>query len=523
MATIKHDTSSESMEEQPHFTQGDSGLDQLLERMNTVTALGALGSLAAWDMNTILPEGAGEVRGAQMAVMQGIIHDKWVDPELAKLIQEQASVVQQPSHTDADRGLVRVALRDYEQSTKLPRSLVEEMARTEANSFNAWRKARVNNDFASFAPWLSRTIELQREVADHLGYTETRYDALLDLYEPGLTASRVDALFAPVRVVSSALLKRIQESGHTVDTSPLEGHFPSQKQVELCTELLKAIGYDFTRGVIAQSPHPFTINMGAPFDVRVTVRTNERLLQQSVMAAIHEGGHALYEQGSASTLANTPLAGGASLGIHESQSRLWENAIGRSTPFWQGQFHLVKQLFPEKYANIDAATFARALNHVEPSLIRVEADEVTYNLHIIIRFELEKMMVNGQVSVESMPRLWNEKYQEYLGITPPNDSDGILQDMHWTSGFGYFPTYTIGNLCAAQILNTLYKAIPDLDERLAKGDTATLLNWLREHLYQYGSIYLPDELMRRVTGESLDSMYFTRYLTGKFEKVYNLK
>ena len=520
MTTVKNDTTARS--EQPHFTRSNEQLNELLERMNTIMALGAMASLASWDMNTIMPEGAGETRGSQMAVMSGLIHERWVDPQVGKLVQELASVVQQPMYTDADRGLVRTVLRNYEQSTKLPRSLVEEMARLEADSFNAWRKARAKNDFASFAPFLTRTIELQREVADRYGYTETRYDALLDIYEPNLTASRVDALFAPVRAVSTALLKRIQESGNKVDTSPLEGHFASQKQVALCTELLKGMGYDFTHGAIAQSPHPFTTNMGAPFDVRVTVRTNEQLLQQSIMAAIHEGGHAVYEQGSAPTLADTPVVGGASLGIHESQSRLWENAIGRSNTFWQGQFHLVKQAFPEKYTNVDATAFARALNHVEPSLIRVEADEVTYNLHIIIRFELEKMMVNGQVSVESLPRLWNEKYQEYLGITPPSDSDGILQDMHWTSGFGYFPTYSIGNLCAAQILTVIHKDIPDLDERLAKGDTATLLNWLREHLYQYGAIYLPDELMRRVTGESLDAMYFTRYLTEKFEKVYNL-
>jgi carboxypeptidase Taq len=521
VATAGHNT-VQQLTSEPQFTRSDTRIAELLDQMTTIMSLGALSSLAAWDMNTQMPEGAGEMRGSQMAVMQGILHDKWVDKQLGKLIQDLAPVVQQSSYTDADRGLVRVALRNYEQSTKLPRTLVEEMARNEATSFEAWRKARANNDFASFAPSLARTVALQREVADFFGYTESRYDALLDIYEPGLTTSRVDALFAPVRSISSALLQRIQQGSNTVDTAPLEGEFAVDKQVQLCTDILKAMGYDFTHGAIAQSPHPFTINMGAPFDVRVTVRANTHLLQQSIMAAIHEGGHALYEQGSAATLANTPVVGGASMGIHESQSRLWENAVGRSVPFWQGQYHLVREAFPDKYANIDAAAFARALNHVEPSLIRVEADEVTYNLHIIIRFELEKQMINGEVSVESLPRLWNEKYKEYLGIQSETDSDGILQDVHWTSGFGYFPTYTIGNLCAAQILHTLYKAIPDLDERLAKGDTATLLTWLREHLYQYGAIYLPDELMRRVTGEPLDSSYFLKYLTGKFEQVYGL-
>ena len=257
--------------------------------------------------------------------------------------------------------------------------------------------------------------------------------------------------------------------------------------------------------------------------LQISVRRLMCVLPFAPMAAIHEGGHALYEQGSAQTLVNTPVAGGASLGVHESQSRLWENAIGRSPQYWQGQIALVQKVFPEKYANVDSATFARALNHVEPSLIRVEADEVTYNLHIIIRFELEKEMINGRVAVESLPRMWNEKYQEYLGITPPTDSDGILQDVHWTSGFGYFPTYTLGNLNSAQILNTLHKALPNFDESLEKGDTSVILNWLRDSMYKFGAIYQPDELIQRVTGETLNSDYFMNYLTSKFEKVYGLK
>ncbi|GAC1358105.1 MAG: carboxypeptidase M32 [Ktedonobacteraceae bacterium] len=521
MASVTHNTIGENTAP-PDFTRSNAHISELLDSMRDISALNDLGSLAGWDQNTQMPDGAGEVRGTQMAVLQGILHDKWSSNKLGKLLADLEAPVQNAPFTDADRGLVHQALREYTRSTKLPRALVEEIARHDAASFEAWRRARANNDFASFAPFLGHTIELQREIADRFGYVETRYDALLDLYEPGLTASRVNALFAPVRAISRALLQRIEASGNKVDTTCLQGHFPSDKQVALSTEILKGMGYNFTYGAIAQSPHPFTTNMGSPFDVRVTIRTNEHLLQQSIMAAIHEGGHALYEQGSAHTLVNTPVAGGASMGMHESQSRLWENAIGRSIPYWQGQFALVQQIFPEQFANVDAATFARALNHVEPSLIRVEADEVTYNLHIIIRFELEKEMINGNVAVESLPRMWNEKYQEYLGITPPSNADGVLQDVHWSSGFGYFPTYSLGNLNAAQILNTLHKALPNFDELLVKGDTATILNWLREHMYNVGAIYQPDELMQRVTGEPLNPDYFTHYLVSKFESVYDL-
>jgi carboxypeptidase Taq len=520
---IAQDSTEHNKANMPDFTHSDARISELLDRMREISALSALGSLASWDQNTIMPQGATEVRAAQMAVVQGILHERWTHPRLGSLLSELEEVVQSQTFTDADRGLVHEALRTYKHYAKLPRELVEEMARVEASSFDAWRRARTNNDFASFAPWLNRTISLQHEVADRLGYVETRYDALLDEYEPGLTASKLEGLFAPVREISTTLLQRIQASGHVVDTSSLQGDFPQEKQIELCTEILKHMGYDFSRGVIAQSPHPFTSGLGSPFDVRVTVRTHPHLLQQSIMAAIHEGGHALYEQGSAPTLVQTPVVGGASMGIHESQSRLWENAIGRSEPFWRGQFELVRRIFPGKYAHVDAATFARALNHVEPSLIRVEADEVTYNLHIIIRFEMEKAMVNGSVSIESLPRMWNEKYRDYLGIEPDSDSNGILQDVHWTSGFGYFPSYTLGNLYAAQILHTLRQALPDFDESLTRGDTSRILSWLREHMYIVGAIYQPDELIKRVTGASLDPTYFTRYLTDKFEQIYELK
>src|SRR6266699_1738595 len=481
----------------PRFTSSDEHIGELLGHMHEIADLSALDALSGWDQNTARPEGGSEMRGAQQATLQGVLHERWTAPRLGSLLDELGEKVQQAPYTDADRGLVREGRRGYDRATKLPRALVEEMARVSSASFDVWRRAREQNDFARFAPWLTRMVALQREVADHLGYTETRYDALLDEYEPGSTVSKLDA-------------------------SCLEGHFPVEQQVVLCKSMLNGMGYDFARGQIAQSPHPFTTSFGSPFDVRVTVRPDERYIGAALMAAIHEGGHALYEQGSAPTLLRTPVAGGASMGTHESQWRLWENALGRSEPYWRGQFVHVREVFPEQFAHVDSAIFARALNRVRPSLIRVEADEVTYNLHIIVRYELEKALVNGEVAVESLPGLWNAKYREYLGVEPETDSVGVLQDVHWTSGFGYFPTYTLGNLYAAQIFAALRKAFPDFDDRLAGGDTAFVLEWLRERMYAAGAIYLPEEVMRRVTGELPDPRYFAQYLTSKFEAIYDL-
>jgi carboxypeptidase Taq len=325
-----------------------------------------------------------------------------------------------------------------------------------------------------------------------------------------------------VREVSATLLKRIQASGHIVDDGCLQGEFASDKQMKLSRDVLHAMGYEFSHGGIARSPHPFTTSFGSPFDVRLTVNPDPQFIQASVMAAIHEGGHALYEQGSAPTLARTLVAGGASMGAHESQSRLWENNIGRSLPFWRGQYHLIRETFPQHFANIDVETFVRALNKVQPSLIRIEADEVTYNLHIIIRYELESAMINGEIAVESLPGMWNAKYREYLGIEPETDSKGILQDVHWSGGFGYFPTYTLGNLYGAQIYHKLYEVFPDLDARLESGETAFILRWLEEHMYAHGAIYEPEELVRRVTGELPTPAHFDRYLTNKFEGIYQL-
>src|SRR6266705_3457788 len=346
-----------------HFTQSNEHIDELVRSLQEVTDLEALQALAEWDQQTGMPDGASGVRSNQAATLQGLIHERWTSPRLGELLNKLEEVVQRASFTDADRGLVRQAHRIYNRSTKLPRKLVEEMERARVISHDTWVHARANNDFASYASCLEQTVRFQRDVADLYGYQDNRSDALLDIYEPGLTTSTVEQFFAPIRDVSVSLLQQIQASGKKINTSFLQGSFSEVQQKLLAEKLLTRIGYDFSCGKIARSPHPFTTSIGAPQDVRLTVRYSD-ILPMSMMAALHEGGHALYEQGSAPTLLRTPVAGGASMGMHESQSRLWENAIGRSEPYWRGQFVHVREVFPEQFAHVDSATFARALNRV---------------------------------------------------------------------------------------------------------------------------------------------------------------
>jgi carboxypeptidase Taq len=504
------------------LTREDTRIAELVQKLNTISDLEAIAALAHWDQQTAIPVGANDVRGYQMATLQGIVHEYWTAPRLGELLKELGDVVDKATFTDADRGLVRWTQHIYERATKLPRDLVEEMERVGVSSIEAWANARAHNDFASFAPWLQRTVQFQREVADRIGFRETRYDALLDASDPGITVSQIERLFAPIRDVSTNLLRRIQASGQNIDDTCLHKTYPIEQQKAMCEQLLQHIGYDFKHGGIARSVHPFTTSFGSPDDVRLTVRYDEKFLQMSLMAALHEGGHGLYEQGQSKAFIRTPLASGVSMGVHESQSRLWENAIGRSLPFWQGKYSALQELFPQQFKDVDIKTYVRSLNKVQPSLIRVEADEVTYNLHIIIRFEIEQALINGDIAIESLPGLWNAKYREYLGIVPENDTVGILQDMHWATGFGYFPSYTLGNLYAAQIFHTLQQRFPDLDERLAHGDTTFLLKWLQENLYAFGSVYEPEKIIKRVTGSEADAQHLVDYLTNKFTQIYDL-
>lgn len=506
------------------FTRTDPELNELLERVHELADLGSALALVGWDQQVNMPHEANQVRGPQQATLQTIAHERLTAPRIGELLQALEARVKGSDYTDTDRGLVRQTRRLYDQATKLPTAFVKELAEVTAETWGAWERAKPANDFASFAPHLQKLVALKRQEAEYYGYQGSPYNALLDQFEPDMTLETLTPVLNRVREATVDLLRRIQASGNTVDTGALHGAFAADTQMSLCNALLKQMGYRFEAGRMDLSSHPFTTSFGSPYDVRVTTRVDPEYFPQAMMAAIHEGGHALYEQGSDPALTRTILAGGASMGMHESESRLWENYIGRSLPFWKHHFAVLRAHFPEAFANRSVEELVRALSAVKPSFIRVEADEVTYNLHIIIRFELEQALFNGEIEVTDLPRLWNQKYHDYLGITPPTDTVGVLQDIHWSSGsFGYFPTYTLGNLYGAQIYYTLRREFPDYDARLAAEGTGFILDWLREHMYAYGQVYTPGELARKVTGEDLNPEYFIKYANEKYGALYGLQ
>ena len=410
----------------------------------------------------------------------------------------------------------------FKPRTKIPTALVAEFARHIALSQEIWAKARATSDFNAFAPALEKMIELTRQQAEHLGYKDHIYNALLDAYEPGARHADIAAMFTDMKPHLVALTREISERGAPVDDAPVHGDFPIAKQKVLTHEVIAALGYDLNRGRQDEAKHPFCSSFSRD-DVRITTRFNAGFLPQALYASLHETGHALYEQGSPAEYESTALAGGTSLGVHESQSRLWENLVGRSRAFSHYLFPKLQENFPNALSGVDAETYYRAVNKVSPSLIRVEADEVTYNLHILLRFEIESDLMTGVLSVADLPDAWNAKMREYLGITPPDNARGVLQDIHWSIGLiGYFPTYSIGNLLSAQLWHAVKKSLPDLDAQVGRGEFAPLLDWMRQNVHRHGHKYPPGELVPKATGEPLTSRYYVDYLTAKYRDIYRL-
>ena len=468
-------------------------------------------AIMQWDQEVMMPVKATAERAQQFATMSGIIHRKEVDPALGDLLAEAES--NPDSLVEVDRALVRKMRRNYEQSTRLPESFVVELSALNSQALPVWSEARRNNDFNSFAPLLQRLIEMSRRQAEYFGYTDEPYDALLDIYEEGLTASQVGRSFQALQKPLTEMLAAV-DSDRQVEFVPTEP-FSAPDQSRFADQLLKMIGFDFERGRQDRSAHPFSTGLGGN-DQRVTNRYHPQSIE-FIFSALHEGGHALYEQNVGVELARTPLGCGVSLGIHESQSRLWENIIGRSVPFWQHCYPMLSEAFPAQFGKMSLDDFMQIVNAVRPGLIRVEADELSYNLHVLIRFELERALIAGELQAKELPVAWNERYREYLGVTVPTDSDGVLQDIHWAHGsFGYFPTYTIGNLASAQIWQAYCAFDPEHAATVANGDFSKIRNWFTGQIYQHGSVYPPNELLLRVTGEELQPEYFLRYLKNKF-------
>jgi len=416
--------------------------------------------------------------------------------------------------------MLRVARRTYDQKVKIPQKLVSRLARTTTRANSIWVNARKKSDFSAFAPILAELVDINREQADLLGYSEHRYDALLDLYEPDLKTSAVDALFTELKKDLIPLAKDITGRKTALDAGFLNQKFDPAKQESFGLRVLHDMKYDFQRGRQDRSAHPFTTSF-TPYDVRITTRFDEKDLLSALFSTIHEGGHALYDQGLPVDLVNTPLCQPISLGVHESQSRLWENIIGRSRGFWKHYLPVLKKHFPGQMDDVGLEQFYRAVNRAKPGLIRVESDELTYNLHIFIRFEIEKELMAATLKVEDIPGLWNEKYREYLGITPPDDATGCLQDIHWAHGsIGYFPTYTIGNLLSAQLYNKAIETHPSIPSEIEQGNFSTLVGWLRENVHRHGSRYTFAELVKAITGGEVRVKPFIMYLRDKFLDIY---
>ncbi len=486
-------------------------IQQLKGRSSELIDLYHIMALLHWDQETQMPELAGEARANQLATLSGIIHRKEVDPELGDLIAKAED--QSDTLSAIDRGLVRVMRRSYDQQTKLPEEFVAEFSRLTSQAFQTWVKARRQDDFALFQPLLEKVIDSCRRKAEYLGYAHEPYDALLDLHEEGLVAKAVEEMFTNLRGPLQELVTAAETSGQSEMT--FDPPFEQVDQERFSEQLLTMIGFDFNRGLQARSPHPFSTSLGH-HDRRLTNRYNPKSCE-FIFAALHEGGHAMYEQGIDESLSQTHLDTGISLGIHESQSRLWENIIGRSPSFWQYLYPHLQLAFPAQFEKMPEDQFLRGINAVRPGLIRVEADEVTYNLHVLIRFELELALIRGELAVRDLPSAWNAKYREYLGVTVDSNANGVLQDVHWPHGsFGYFPTYTIGNLAAAQIWAAYSKDDPQAVQTLQEGNFTKIRQWLTDKIYRHGSVYQPDTLLKMVTGEGLNSGHFVRYLRKKY-------
>lgn len=482
-------------------------------------------SMISWDQETYMPPGAGEARAEQLSALDGMTHQMRTGPAMQRLLSKWVDLKSGEMEGAWDvpaRALLREVWRDYDKSVKLPNDFIRRYGKAASISQQVWVEARKKSDFSLFAPHLRTMVALKKEEIGYLGYKASPYDALLDIYEPGMTVAQIAPLFASLKKELAPLLEKIAQSPVNPKKEFLSLSYLPERQLAFGQQVLEAMGFNFRDGRQDISAHPFTTSFH-PTDVRITTRVDEQDLLSSLFSSIHEGGHALYDQGLNPDHFGTPLGEALSLGIHESQSRLWENGVGRSKPFWKHFYPILQKTFPEGLKGVDPDAFYAAVNSVQPSLIRVEADELTYNLHIMVRFEIERALIEENLPVEDLPRIWNEKMREYLGIVPPSDAEGILQDIHWSGGaIGYFPTYTLGNLYAVQFLNQAKKEIPDLTASIESGNLLPLKTWLNEKIHRWGRTYPSEELVRRVTGEGLNPRYFIEYLWGKFKEIYRI-
>jgi carboxypeptidase Taq len=491
--------------------------------MKELDLLSTTAGVLQWDNETGMPSANAPYRGEQVALLAGMVHERFTSPETGDLIDRALQSLPRDGATGSDAAVnLREWKRDYDLARKLPQSLVEELSRTPAEAHPAWVEARKEKDFKVFQPWLERIVALVRRKAECLGYAAHPYDALLDEYEPGLTVGDLDALFPPLLERLSSLSRRLQASDRKPDASILARPCPVAAQEAFCRLLASSVGFDLSQGRIDRSAHPFSTGLG-PADTRLTTRFDERDFSNAFFSTLHEAGHGIYDQGLPREHFGTPRAGAVSLGIHESQSRLWENLVGRSTAFWAFFFPRLRSAFPGVFDDVGAEAFVFAVNRSAPSFIRTESDEVTYNLHIGVRYGIEKDLVTGALKPAEVPEAWDGAMERSLGVRPPDAAVGCLQDVHWSHGsLGYFPTYTLGNLYSAQFFEAARRDLGDLEGMFTKGDFAPLKGWLNAKIHAPGKTWRAGELCARVTGKPLSPEPFLSYLEAKFGDLYGV-
>lgn len=475
-----------------------------------------------WDMRTGAPRKGIAQRSEAVGTLSAESFKLATSAEMGELIAELIAPERLAGLGEIDRRLVTESHKDYERNRRIPPDMYQKYVVLTSQAEAAWEEAKEKDDFEGFVPYLEQIIDYNRKFIELWGAKKTPYDTLLDMYEPGLTTVELDRLFGELRARLVPLADAIAKSPHRPDTSFLEGTFDKEAQKRFSKFILNEMGYDFDAGRLDESAHPFATGLSTG-DVRITTRYLPDDVTSALFGTIHEGGHALYEQNIMPELAGTPLSTGTSMGIHESQSRLWENIVGRSLGFWQRYLPRLKEEFPGQLDDVTPEQFYRGINVVQPSLIRIEADELTYNLHIMIRYEIEKMLFNEGLNPRDLPEVWNRKYKEALGVTPPNNAQGVLQDVHWSGGaFGYFPSYSLGNMYGAQMIATAREQLPGLDAQIAAGDLLPLKAWLTERVYRYGKLLDPADIIERTTGKPLDSAYLCDYLESKYKDIYRL-
>lgn len=501
----------------------ETKFQELKTRLLEVNDISSAAGLLYWDQSTYMPPGGAAARARQTATLGRLAHEKFTDPTIGKLLDALEPYEKSLAYDSDEASLLRVARRKYERAIKIPAAFTAEVANHTSESYQVWTEAHPANDFERVRPYLEKTLEYSRQAANFFPDYDHIADPLIESSDYGMKAADVSRVFSELRQELVPMVSAIT-SREPADDSCLHQHFPEEKQLAFGLEVAQQFGYDMNRGRQDKTHHPFMTKFSLG-DVRITTRTKENFLGDALFSTLHETGHALYEQGIRMDYEGTPLARGTSSGVHESQSRLWENLVGRSRGFWYHYYPKLQSVFPEQLGSVSKDTFNRAINKVERSLIRTNADEVTYNLHVMLRFDLELAMLEGNLEIRDLPNVWRERFEEDFGIVPPDDKDGVLQDVHWYFGLigGSFQGYTLGNILGAQFYASAFKAHPEIPAEIKRqGKFSTLHNWLKENLYQHGSKYTAPEIIERATGSPLSIIPYMAYLRSKYGELYDL-